>query len=175
MLHPITRYCVIVLALLTIGFSSAVEPVHAAQKIKIGYVDWSSSIASAHMVQAVLQEKLGQAVELQRMEADEMWAAVADGRVDAILSAWLPITHQDYMAQYKDQVDDLGPTWREHVSAWSCQMSGWGARLGDAGSVRVRTSLRSLLQICSSTRITFGAPLSALILKRGLCSARMKL
>lgn len=109
MKHLITKGFVMAIALLGIGFSSAVEPVHAAQKVKIGYVDWSSSIASAHMVQAVLQEKLGQAVELQRMEADEMWAAVADGRVDAILSAWLPITHQDYMAQYKDQVDDLGP------------------------------------------------------------------
>jgi glycine betaine/proline transport system substrate-binding protein len=61
------------------------------------------------MMQAVLQEKLDQPVELQRLSADQMWAAVADGSVDVILSAWLPVTHEHYMAQYQDQVDDLGP------------------------------------------------------------------
>jgi glycine betaine/proline transport system substrate-binding protein len=48
-------------------------------------------------------------VELVRMSADEMWRAVADGEVDAILSAWLPLTHEHYMDKYARQVDDLGP------------------------------------------------------------------
>lgn len=109
MKHLITKGFVMAIALLGIGFSATAEPAPATQRVKIGYVDWSSSIASAHLVQALLQEKLGQAVELQRMDADEMWAAVADGSVDAILSAWLPVTHQHYMAQYQDQIEDLGP------------------------------------------------------------------
>jgi len=105
----ITKCFIVFVALFAIGVAPGVGRVHAAQSVKIGYVDWSSSIASAHMVQAVLQEKLGYQVELERMDADEMWAAVADGNVDVILSAWLPVTHEHYMAQYRDQVDDLGP------------------------------------------------------------------
>ena len=57
--------------------------------VRIAYTDWSSSVASAHLVQAVLQEELGRRVDLQRMEAEEMWQAVADDRADAMLSAWL--------------------------------------------------------------------------------------
>ena len=81
----------------------------AAQTVKLAYVEWSSSIASTHVVQAVLQERLGYRVELQAMEADEMWQAVADGGVDGMLSAWLPTTHERYLARFKDQLVDLGP------------------------------------------------------------------
>ncbi len=81
----------------------------AAETVKLAYVEWSSSIASAHVAQAVLQEKLGYRVELQRMDADQMWQAVAEGRVDGILSAWLPTTHEHYLARYRKQLVDLGP------------------------------------------------------------------
>lgn len=84
----------------------------AQQTIRLAYVDWSSSIASAHMVQAVLQEKLGYRVELLRMDADDMWQAVAEGRVDAMLSAWLPTTHEHYLAKYQDRLVNLGPNLR---------------------------------------------------------------
>lgn len=109
MKHLVSKFLVTVMVLFVMGAGSGMESAHAAQTVKIGYVDWSSSIASAYTMKAVLQEKLGHEVELQRMDADEMWAAVADGSVDVILSAWLPVTHEHYMAQYQDQIDDLGP------------------------------------------------------------------
>lgn len=84
----------------------------AQQIVKLAHVEWSSSIASAHMAQAVLQEKLGYRVELLPMEADEMWQAVAEGRVDAMLSAWLPTTHGHYLAKHQDRLVDLGPNLR---------------------------------------------------------------
>lgn len=109
MKNLILKYIVTVAALVFIGSITGEKQVHAADALKIGYVEWSSSIASANLMQAVLQEELGYQVELKRMEADEMWQSVADGSVDVILSAWLPLTHEHYMAQYRDQVDDLGP------------------------------------------------------------------
>lgn len=109
MKHLVSKFLVTATVLFAMGAGSGMESAHAAQTVKIGYVDWSSSIASAYTMKAVLQEKLGHQVELQRMDADEMWAAVADGSVDVILSAWLPVTHEHYMAQYQDQIDDLGP------------------------------------------------------------------
>jgi glycine betaine/proline transport system substrate-binding protein len=38
-----------------------------------------------------------------------MWEAVATGKADAMLAAWLPTTHGHYYQQYKDQIVDLGP------------------------------------------------------------------
>ncbi|KJD43800.1 hypothetical protein QD47_20385 [Paenibacillus terrae] len=37
-----------------------------------------------------------------------MWTGVAGGSVDATAAAWLPLTHADYWAKDKAQVDDIG-------------------------------------------------------------------
>lgn len=81
----------------------------AADKVvKIGYADWSSSIASSYTVKAIMEEKMGVRCRLIEMPADEMWKSVAEGRVDAILSAWLPNTHEKYYNEYKSAVVNLG-------------------------------------------------------------------
>ncbi|WP_022850935.1 glycine betaine ABC transporter substrate-binding protein [Limisalsivibrio acetivorans] len=82
--------------------------VQARETVKIAYVDWSSSVASSYVVKAVLEEKMGIPCRLIEMPADEMWKSVAQGRVDAILSAWLPDTHDQYYAKYGEDVDNLG-------------------------------------------------------------------
>jgi glycine betaine/proline transport system substrate-binding protein len=86
-------------------------PVHATEKerITLGYVEWSSEIASTNLVRAVLQEKLGYDCQIIPMQADEMWQAVAEGDIDAMVSAWLPNTQKKYYEMYKDQCVDLGP------------------------------------------------------------------
>lgn len=37
-----------------------------------------------------------------------MWAGIASGDADAMVAAWLPTTHQDYYAEFKDKLEDLG-------------------------------------------------------------------
>ncbi len=81
----------------------------ADKPVKIAYVEWSDAIASTHLVQAVIQEKLGRTCEILPMEADKMWQAVADGSVDAMVSAWLPTTHGHYYDEVADKIVDLGP------------------------------------------------------------------
>ncbi len=77
--------------------------------VKLAYVEWSSEIASTHLVMTIIQDELGYPCEIIPMAADEMWEAVATGEVDAIVAAWLPGTHGHYYEQYKDQIEDLGP------------------------------------------------------------------
>lgn len=77
--------------------------------VRLAYVKWSSSVASANLVKAVFEKKMGLRCRLVEMQADEMWHAVAEGKVDAMLSAWLPDTHAHYRQQVVDKVDDLGP------------------------------------------------------------------
>jgi len=85
------------------------QTANASNSIRLAHTEWSSSMASANLVKAVFQNKLGIHCELVSLGADKMWAAVAEGRVDAMLSAWLPDTHAHYLQRYQGQVVDLGP------------------------------------------------------------------
>jgi glycine betaine/proline transport system substrate-binding protein len=105
----VSFFCVILLTVIAL-VSWSLGPVYAAKaKVKLAYVEWSSEIASTNVVKAVLQEKMGYGCEIISMAADEMWEAVATGRVDAMVAAWLPGTHGHYYESVKDQVVDLGP------------------------------------------------------------------
>ncbi|MEW9096978.1 MAG: glycine betaine ABC transporter substrate-binding protein [Clostridiaceae bacterium] len=89
------------------GWTKGAEKVNG-EKIKLAYVAWDSEIASTNVIGKVLKD-MGYDVTLTQVEAGPMWAAVASGDADAIVAAWLPGTHEKYMADYKDQVEDLGP------------------------------------------------------------------
>jgi len=78
------------------------------QEIKLAYVAWDTEIASTNLIGLVLED-MGYNVTLTQVEAGPMWAAVASGDADAIVAAWLPLTHEKYLEDYKDQVEDLGP------------------------------------------------------------------
>ncbi|WP_027370400.1 glycine betaine ABC transporter substrate-binding protein [Desulfovermiculus halophilus] len=97
--------------LLAVLLAWIAAPVQAADKgpVKLAYVEWSSEIASTNLVRAVIQEKLGHSCEIVPMQADQMWKAVAEGEVDAMVSAWLPETQKKYYEKYSDQCVDLGP------------------------------------------------------------------
>ncbi len=78
------------------------------EKIKLAYVAWDTEIASTNVIGMVLED-MGYDVTLTQVEAGPMWAAVASGDADAIVAAWLPATHEKYMSDYNEQVEDLGP------------------------------------------------------------------
>ncbi len=91
---------------------TALVPIQAeaAEKIvRLAYVEWSETIASTNLVQAVLQEKMGVQCEIIPVTADKMWEAVATGQADAMVAAWLPSTHGHYYRQFEDRLVDLGP------------------------------------------------------------------
>ncbi len=78
------------------------------KKVTLAYVSWDSEVASNHVIQKVLEDQ-GFKVELKQVEAGPMWAGVASGSADAMVAAWLPITHESYYKKFKNQVEDLGP------------------------------------------------------------------
>lgn len=80
----------------------------SGNKLKLGYVAWDSEIASTHLLEYILKEKLGYEVTALQVEAGPMWTGVANGDVDATVSAWLPLTHAEYWNKFKDKVEDLG-------------------------------------------------------------------
>ncbi len=79
------------------------------QTVRIVHPEWSSEIASAHLFAAVLRERLGYRVALEAVAVEEMWERVAQGEADAMVGAWLPVTHAEYQADYGQELEDLGP------------------------------------------------------------------
>ena len=93
-----------------LAMSAAVGMAAAADKpvITIGYVDgWSDSVATTHVAAEVIREKLGYEVKLMPVAAGIMWQGVARGKLDAMLSGWLPGTHGAYYEKMKDKVVNL--------------------------------------------------------------------
>jgi glycine betaine/proline transport system substrate-binding protein len=96
---------------LAIGSTQALA---AKGAVTIGYVDgWSDSVATTHVAAEVIKQKLDYDVKLQAVATGIMWQGVATGKLDAMLSAWLPVTHGDYWTKNKDQVVDYGPNFKD--------------------------------------------------------------
>lgn len=94
---------------LTMGAGQAM-----AKQVSIGYVDgWSDSVATTHVAAEVIKQKLGYDVDLKPVATGIMWQGVATGKLDAMLSAWLPVTHGEYWAKNKDKVVDYGANFKE--------------------------------------------------------------
>jgi glycine betaine/proline transport system substrate-binding protein len=97
-----------VLAALALAVGLFAGPALAAPKVKLAYVEWSCATTSTYMVKAAL-EKMGYDVEVLPVAAAAMWQATASGDVDGLVTAWLPVTHKDYLARVQDKVEVVRP------------------------------------------------------------------
>lgn len=88
-------------------WTKGVEKVNG-EKISLAYVAWDTEIASTNVVGKVLED-IGYQVDLIQLDAGPMFASVAEGDADAMVAAWLPLTHADYIDQYGDKLENLGP------------------------------------------------------------------
>ncbi|WP_018125058.1 glycine betaine ABC transporter substrate-binding protein [Desulfovibrio oxyclinae] len=77
-------------------------------EVELAYVEWSSEVASTNVVKAVLQERMGYECEIIPVSVGPMYAAVAAGDVDGMVSSWQPIQSDNLKRTEKDLVN-LGP------------------------------------------------------------------
>ncbi|MGE4553578.1 MAG: glycine betaine ABC transporter substrate-binding protein [Desulfovibrionaceae bacterium] len=101
------------LGVLALGLAltlATAAPGLAASKgtVKLAYVEWDCATASTNTIAEVLRQ-MGYDVDILPVAAAAMWQAVGSGDVDGMVTAWLPVTHADYLAKVKDHVEDLGP------------------------------------------------------------------
>ncbi len=76
--------------------------------ISLAFVAWDSEIASTNLMKLVL-ESVGYEVDISALENSFMWEAIASNEADAMVAAWLPVTHATQWEQFEDRVVDLGP------------------------------------------------------------------
>ncbi len=90
----------------------AIKPITPAcadnKMVKLAYEEWSSEIASTHLVKVVIKEKLGHQCIIKRLSVTDQYEAISSGNQDAIVGAWLP-AQKSYYEKHKDRFVDLGP------------------------------------------------------------------
>ncbi|TMW70108.1 glycine betaine ABC transporter substrate-binding protein [Alteribacter natronophilus] len=77
------------------------------EELELVFVNWDSEIASTNMIATVLSD-LGYDVTITPTEAPYMFDAVASGEADAMVAAWLPLTHDHLVEDNEDDLVDLG-------------------------------------------------------------------
>lgn len=107
------------LLLALIALTIAIPAFAGKGKVKLAYVEWDCAAASTNVVKAVLQERMGYEVEAIPVAAAAMWQALGTGDADAMVTAWLPVTHASYFKRVKDKVEDLGPIVRGAKLGWA--------------------------------------------------------
>ncbi|MDG5800412.1 glycine betaine ABC transporter substrate-binding protein [Marinilabiliaceae bacterium ANBcel2] len=80
-----------------------------SETIELGYVLWDSEVASTHVVAAILEDRLEKDVNMTAVDAGPMWMGISRGNFDAIVAAWLPATHGNYLEETQDRIVNLGP------------------------------------------------------------------
>ncbi len=80
----------------------------AQKKVRIAYVEWACATASSYLAKEVIESRLGYEVELLPVTAAAMWMSLASGDADCMVTAWLPVTHADYVKRTKGRVQDMG-------------------------------------------------------------------
>ena len=102
------KLLVVLMVCAALAVSGAMMPAQASKgKVTLVYVEWACATSSTHVVKAAL-EKAGYKVDALPVAAAAMYQSLATGDADAMTTAWLPITHADYMKKVGDDVENLG-------------------------------------------------------------------
>ncbi|MBW9264986.1 MAG: glycine betaine ABC transporter substrate-binding protein [Candidatus Thiodiazotropha sp. (ex. Lucinisca nassula)] len=97
-----------------------ISTAHAADKppLRIGWTAWSDAEAVTKLAAKILETRLNQPVELVLLDVGIQYQGLANGDIDAMLMAWLPLTHKPYMDKVGDQVVNLGPLYTRARLGW---------------------------------------------------------
>lgn len=93
---------------------------HATDRppLRIGWTAWSDAEAVTRLAARVLESRLDQPVELVLLDIGIQYQGLANGDIDAMLMAWLPLTHKPYMDKLGDRVVNLGPLYTPARLGW---------------------------------------------------------
>lgn len=86
----------------------------ADRPIKIAvFSGWDESVATSHLWKAILESK-GYRVDLEEAEVAAAFSGLSTADYDLALDAWLPITHQEYVQDFSEDIVDMG-AWNEEA------------------------------------------------------------
>lgn len=68
---------------------------------------WDEGIAVSYLWASLLESE-GYSVELEMADPGPVYTGIAGGQFDVNFDMWLPITHEDYLEEYGDDMEQLG-------------------------------------------------------------------
>ncbi|ACH94402.1 glycine betaine ABC transporter substrate-binding protein [Borrelia recurrentis] len=77
------------------------------KSVKIAYVNWIGETIATNIVRVVF-ERIGYNVEILPVTTSIMYQYLASGRVDGMVSSWVPTADKFYYEKFKDKFVDLG-------------------------------------------------------------------
>lgn len=100
--------------ILAFGVSAGAQ----AADVRIGWTAWSDAEFITKLAARVLEEEMGQDVELVQTDIAPQYQGVKGGDIDVMLMSWLPGTHSDYMNEVGTDVVNLGVLYDHARLGW---------------------------------------------------------
>src|SRR5687767_8539437 len=105
-------------AALAFGLAAGSAAAQVEKKVNIGWTAWSDAEAVTKLAQRILEDRLGYKVELTMADIGIQYQGIADGKLDAMLMSWQPLTHKPYLDRVGQKVVDLGPMYTGAKLGW---------------------------------------------------------
>jgi glycine betaine/proline transport system substrate-binding protein len=101
---------IIASVILIFGLGSCEQEVEQQEDrtIRMVYANWSEGVAMTHLTAEILEQHLGYTVDLKMTDVESVFKHLSQGEYDVFVDAWLPVTHNAYLEQYGNELDDLG-------------------------------------------------------------------
>jgi len=77
------------------------------QEVTIGWIPWDEDVAVTFLWANLLEEE-GYDVNLELLDAGQVFLGLSRGDIDVYLDTWLPGTHAEYWDQFGAELEDLG-------------------------------------------------------------------
>ncbi|MEJ2141219.1 MAG: glycine betaine ABC transporter substrate-binding protein [Gammaproteobacteria bacterium] len=106
------------LRILIVVMATGIAQASEKPTLRIGWTAWSDAEAVTRLTARILETRLAQPVELVLLDIGIQYQGLANGDIDAMLMAWLPLTHKPYMDKIGNQVVDLGPLYTRARLGW---------------------------------------------------------
>ena len=92
------------------GKTPSIAQIPATGKtIRLGWTAWADAEVVTTMAERLLEQRLGYQVDRVMTDIGIQYQAVANGDLDIMLMAWLPLTHHNYWEKVRDSVVNFGP------------------------------------------------------------------
>jgi glycine betaine/proline transport system substrate-binding protein len=102
-----------IITLLMMGMALLPAETEAQDKtVKLGYVNWAGTVAETQVAKVVLEDMMDYNVETTMVGVGPIYAALAEGDIDAFMGVWLPLTHKSYIERYKGEIIKTGPNYK---------------------------------------------------------------
>lgn len=81
------------------------------KEIELAYMNWLCARSKTYLVKYILEKEMNYEVSTYQTYAYMVYSEVARGNIDAFVASWQPVTHQTFLDQFGEDLDDLGPVY----------------------------------------------------------------